>query len=81
MSTEKLNRGAIWGNKKKETDTHPDFTGSANVAGVEYWVNAWKRKEDAAPNAPSLSFSFKPKEDAAPKKAAAPEFEEDRIPF
>jgi hypothetical protein len=56
------NRGSIWRNEKKETDTHPDFTGSLNVAGVDYWVSAWKRKEDAGPKAPALSFSVKPKE-------------------
>ena len=42
------NRGSIWKNDKKEKDTHPDFTGSLNVGGVEYWVSAWKRKEGAA---------------------------------
>ncbi|HEY9146571.1 MAG TPA: hypothetical protein VIN36_07785 [Thiobacillus sp.] len=57
------NRGAIWGNDKKEKDTHPDFTGSLNVDGTEYWVSAWKRKPDAGPKAPALSFSVKPKEE------------------
>ncbi len=57
------NRGAIWPNRKKEKDTHPDFTGSVNVDGKEFWVNAWKKKEGDKPNAPSLSFSVKPKED------------------
>lgn len=57
------NRGAIWRNEKKEKDTHPDFTGSLNVGGVEYWVSAWKRKEGAAAKAPALSFSVKPKDE------------------
>lgn len=56
------NRGAIWKNPKKEQDTHPDFTGSLNVDGVEYWVSAWKRKEGASEKSPALSFSVKPKE-------------------
>lgn len=58
------NRGAIWGNDKKEKDTHPDFTGSLNVDGVDYWVSAWKRRPDAGPKAPALSFSVKPKDEA-----------------
>ena len=68
------NRGSIWKNEKKEKDTHPDFTGSLNVEGKEYWVSAWKRKPDASEKAPPLSFSIKPKEDAkeAPKAAAKP---------
>ena len=56
------NRGAIWGNKKKVTDTHPDFTGGLNIEGVEYWVSAWKRKESDHINAPALSISVKIKE-------------------
>ena len=55
------NRGAIFKNDKKEKDTHPDFTGSLNVEGKEYWVSAWKRKEGASQKAPVLSFSVKPK--------------------
>jgi hypothetical protein len=57
------NRGSIWKNEKKDKDTHPDFTGSLNVNGVEYWVSAWKRKEGANPKSPALSFSVKPKDE------------------
>lgn len=63
------NRGSIWKNDKKEKDTQPDFTGSLNVNGVEYWVSAWKRKADANPNAPALSFSVKPKDDSPRQQA------------
>lgn len=61
---DETNRGSVWRNEKKEKDTHPDFTGSLNVNGVEYWVSAWKRKADANPKAPALSFSIKPKDDS-----------------
>ena len=67
------NRGSIWKNEKKSTENHPDFTGSLNVEGVEYWVSAWRRKEGANPNAPALSFSVKRKDEmpkASPKPAA-----------
>lgn len=64
MAYDNTNRGSIWPNKKKRPGKQDaDFTGSLNVNGVEYWVNAWKRKEDASPDAPSLSFSIRPKED------------------
>ncbi len=60
---DRTNRGSIWKNDRKETDNHPDFTGSFTDAnGVEYWVSAWKRKQDAAPKAPALTFTLKPKE-------------------
>ncbi len=57
------NRGSIWKNDEKETDKHPDFKGSLDVNGVQYWVSAWKRKEGASPKAPALSFSIKPKDE------------------
>lgn len=72
------NRGSIWKNDKKATDRHPDFTGSLNVEGVEYWVSAWKRQPDANPKAPALSFSVKPK-DARPAEPDAQGTDE--IPF
>jgi hypothetical protein len=76
------NRGKIWPNKKKDTDKHPDFTGSLNVDGKDYWVSAWKRKPDANPNAPSLSFQIKQKDGSAPpERRPAKEEMSDDIPF
>ena len=62
MTYDNSNRGAIWKNDDKREDNHPDFKGSLNVNGVEFWVSAWKRKEGAPAKAPALSFSVKPKE-------------------
>lgn len=56
------NRGAIWKNEKKEKETHPDFTGSLNVDGVEYWLNGWRRREDAGPKSPAMTFTVRPKD-------------------
>lgn len=83
MTYDNTNRGQIWGNDKKESDKHPDFKGSLNVEGVEYWVSAWKRRPDANPKAPALSFSIQPKEQPKqqPKQGyAEPEFDDD-LPF
>ena len=80
MEYDNTNRGSIWKNDKKETEKHPDFTGSLNVEGVEYWVSAWKRKPDANPKAPALSFSIKAKEQQAPQAAPQADFD-DPIPF
>ena len=83
MGYDNTNRGSIWKNEKKETDNHPDFTGNLDVDGVEYWVSAWKKKADANPNAPSLSFSIKPKEEKPEQSSQGGEydFEDDDIPF
>ena len=86
MAYDNTNRGSIWKNKKKEKDTHPDFTGSLDVGGVAYWVNAWKRKEGANPDAPALTFTVRPKEASAMHQAATPVVPvgremDDEIPF
>lgn len=80
------NRGQIWKNDRKEKDTHPDYTGDANIDGVEYWISAWRRDPDANPKAPALRFSFKSKEESngqSNQSQAAPGFDgtEDDIPF
>jgi hypothetical protein len=74
------NRGSIWKNDKQESEKHPDFTGSLNVEGVEYWVSAWKRKPDASAKAPALSFSIKAKDQVPGKPAKRVEID-DEIPF
>lgn len=56
------NRGAIWKNEHREKNTHPHFTGSINVEGVEYWLSAWKRKEGSSEKSPVLSLSIKRKD-------------------
>ncbi len=90
MAYDNTNRGSIWKNEKKETDSHPDFTGSLNVDGVDYWVSAWRRKEGAAEKAPALSFSVKPKEQKSAGANVAPQRKvggisdaamDDEIPF
>lgn len=64
------NRGSIWKNDKKETEKHPDFTGSLNVEGKEYWVSAWKRRPDQNEKAPALSFSVKAKDEQKAQQPA-----------
>ena len=78
------NRGAVWKNSKREKDTHPHWTGTAMVDGVEYWVSAWKKRDDAGEKAPSISFTFKLKEETKKAAKASREFDDDfdsSIPF
>lgn len=63
MAYDNSNRGSIWKNDKKQKETDADFTGALDVDGVQYWVSAWKRKADAKPSAPALSFSIKRKDE------------------
>ncbi len=74
------NRGAIWKNEKKREDKQdPDFTGSLNVDGHDYWVSAWRRKDGAPANAPALSFTVKRK-DGKPQVTTKDDMD-DEIPF
>ncbi len=35
------NSGALFKNNKRKTEKHPDYTGSINVLGIEFWISAW----------------------------------------
>ena len=63
MSEQRDNSGAIFVNERKESDNHPDRTGSAMIGGREYWVSGWIKKSGDKPS--FLSLAFKPK-DAKP---------------
>jgi hypothetical protein len=55
------NRGALFVNGRKETEKHPDYNGSINIEGVDYWLSGWKSfgKKDGKMY---LSLSVKKKE-------------------
>jgi hypothetical protein len=53
------NRGALFKNDRKETDKHPDYTGSINVGGTDYWLSAWIKEGQRGK---FMSLSVKPKE-------------------
>lgn len=61
------NRGAIFQNARKLSEKHPDYTGTLNVGGVEYWLSGWKKtsKKDGKPY---LSLSVTLKEEKASTK-------------
>lgn len=72
------NRGALFRNKEKEAETHPDYKGSINVAGTEFWLSAWIKESKAGQK--FMSLSVKAKDDRqAPK--AKPADEDSEIPF
>ena len=37
------NRGAMFKNDRKKTETHPDLGGTIDVGGTEYYINAGRR--------------------------------------
>ena len=74
------NTGALFKNDRKEKPTHPDYKGSINIEGKEYWMNAWVKEGKTGKK--FFSMSFNPK-DAAPASAPAPadDLEDSEIPF
>lgn len=81
------NSGALFNNiaDKREGKKDPDYKGSVNAAGVDYWVAGWISTSKAG--AKYLSIKLTPKEARQPVKKATdaivdaqPELN-DEIPF
>lgn len=58
MSFDNKNRGAAW-TADKVSDKHPDYKGTINVDGTDYWLSVWKNGTTSNSRAPALSFSVK----------------------
>lgn len=79
----KEGQGSLFPNKRKETESHPNLTGTILVGGVEHWISGWVKL--TADGAKWISLSVKPKEAKAAKPAAkaqkSEDFDSDEIPF
>lgn len=63
------NRGTLGKNRRREKDTHPEYTGQIDINGVGYWLSAWVKEGQGGK---FFSLSVKPKEpQAAPAPAPA----------
>lgn len=77
------NSGILSRNTKKTSDKHPEYSGSAEIDGVEYWLSAWVNESDKGKY---FKISFTPKQPqgdsgrAAPTRQA-PQQEDPDIPF
>ena len=65
MPYDNNNSGTLGKNKRKEKDTHPDYSGKAVIDGKGYWISAWLKT--AGPNAQIpgekfFSLAFKPRD-------------------
>ena len=86
------NKGTMFKNDRKTQDNQPDYKGSINIEGTEYWASGWIKV--AGPNAKNpgakfLSMAFEPKDGGfsgkKPEPKPAPKYDlsdmDDDIPF
>lgn len=66
MSFDNTNRGILSKNLNKTADNHPEYSGSLNVDGTDYWLSAWI-KESSKDGKKFFSLSIKPKDKPKPK--------------
>ena len=59
MAYDNTNTGALFKNDRREKDTHPEYKGSINVGGEEYWLSAWVKTSKNG--AKYFSLSVQPK--------------------
>jgi hypothetical protein len=76
--------GSLFKNDRKETDTHPDYKGSALIGGVEHWLDAWINT--AKDGSKYMSLKMKPKDQQNgnsqhPQPAAFDTDLDDDVPF
>jgi len=58
------NKGILSRNDNRTLDTHPEFKGSINIEGREFWLSGWiKERKDGSGR--FFSLSVKPKDGAS----------------
>jgi uncharacterized protein (DUF736 family) len=78
-------RGVLYRNENKTSENHPDYSGSVNVAGTDFWLSGWL-KESKKDGKKFFSLSVRPKGDPKqpvnkPVKAVEPDDFDQEIPF
>jgi uncharacterized protein (DUF736 family) len=81
MAFDNRNTGALFKNDRKDGDNAPDYRGTINVAGAEFWLSAWVKTSKKGVK--FMSLSLKPKEERpAAKATGGVAFDmDDEIPF
>jgi uncharacterized protein (DUF736 family) len=85
MAYDNSNSGALFKNDDKSNERHPDYKGSLNVNGVDFWISSWLKTSKAGAKYMSLSVTPKNANNTrAPvqsKSAPAAEEFDDTVPF
>jgi uncharacterized protein (DUF736 family) len=81
MEYDNNNRGSLFKNDRKDDAKFPDYKGSLNVEGIEYWLSAWIKVSKDGNKFRSLSIKNKNADASLNTKPKKAEFEDDSIPF
>jgi uncharacterized protein (DUF736 family) len=74
------NRGVLFVNREKKTEKSPDFSGSLDVAGIQYNLAAWKKQSKKGVTFLSVTVNKKPEIEQHPTQVAKPMREKDPDP-
>lgn len=83
------NKGALFRNNRKEKETHPDYNGSINIDGHDYWLAGWLKESQNGNKFFSLSVKRKDGTSDRPEQKALKEVQkhfpdatlDDEVPF
>jgi|DEB0MinimDraft_10_1074344.scaffolds.fasta_scaffold425623_1 hypothetical protein len=66
--------GALFKNDNKQRENQPDYRGSCEIEGTQYWMSAWIKQIGKGDRAGQsfMSISFQEKEDSKPRAKAKP---------
>ena len=67
------NRGSLFKNDKKETDKQPDYKGSINIEGTDFWLSAWLQTSKNGVKYFSMSVQLKEKAKPVPPMRGTPQ--------
>ena len=85
MAYDNTNKGALFKNDRKESPNHPDYKGTINVEGTEYWASGWIKAAGPLarnPGSKFLSVSLTAKDGKPePRQPQHSTLDDDDIPF
>ena len=78
MEYDNTNSGILKRNDKGDNPKRPDYKGSINVNGTEYWLSSWIKEGQ---NGKFMSLSVQAKEEQSKPKTVTPPQVDDDTPF
>lgn len=80
MEYDNTNSGVLFKNKNKDSDKHPDYKGTIDVNGTEFWLSAWIKESKKGK---FMSLAVQPKREQPPARSndSEPAAEDSDVPF